>query len=133
MNRSTVVNALVVLGLVLPGCAARQGHAREPDEGVSPRNPCEGYLFKTQKAMIAVLEALPRLYWMEGVILRVEEPVPNRYDVWIQRREATDIITFQTTISPECQVTVVRIAERVADRPAFGDPCSQPAREDNAR
>jgi hypothetical protein len=123
----------VVLGLALSCCAAGQAPARKPDYGVPPRHSCEGFLFKTQKAMVAVLEALPRFYSMEGVILRVEEPAPNRYDVWIQRREATDIITFQTTVSPECEVTVVQVADRVANRPAFGDPCSQPAVEDNAR
>jgi hypothetical protein len=108
--------------------AARPGAPPASPDVVGQTNPCEALLLKKQKVMIAVLEALPQVYtWMAAVILRVEERETNRYDVWIQRNEATDIVTFQTGVSPECEVTVVRVSERVADRPAFEDPCSRPA------
>ena len=114
MTKRSAAILAVMIGLNTSCSTARVGSTVDSHGAPLQGERCAAFLMQTQAVILAILNELPRVYTaMAGVIQRIEEVGTNVYEVRIQQEERTDILTFETTISPDCRVTILRVSERV--------------------
>jgi hypothetical protein len=101
------------------GCAhATHSPSSPPDIRKSPER-CTLPLLNTQEVVVAVLRDLSTFYTaVDGTIIKVENVETGQYEVWVSHNERIDVVMFEATASPTCDVKVHRIGERAISKRA---------------
>jgi hypothetical protein len=107
---------LIILTL---GCA----HAAPVDSNQTDlRNRterCALPLLNTQEVVVAILRDLSQFYTaVDGTIIKVEHVNTGKYEVWVSHNERIDVLAFDATASPACEVTVQHTGEHSIGRRA---------------
>jgi hypothetical protein len=77
---------------------------------------CTLPLINTQEVIGAILHDLSTFYTaVNGAIIKIER-VEGRYEVWVSHNERIDVLIFEATATPTCEVTIHRTGERTVDR-----------------
>ena len=77
---------------------------------------CALPLINTQEVIVAILHDLPTFYTaVNGAIIKIER-VEGRYEVWVSHNERIDVLIYEATATPTCEVTIHHTGERTVDR-----------------
>jgi hypothetical protein len=98
------------------GCAhAPPTPSSPPDLRKSPER-CTLPLLNTQEVIVAILHDLPTFYTaVNGTIIKIER-VEGRYEVWVSHNERIDVVIFEATATPTCEVKLHHTGDRTVDR-----------------
>lgn len=78
---------------------------------------CALPLINTQEVVITILHDLATFYSaVDGTIIKVEHVETGRYEVWVSHNERIDVLIYEATATPTCEVTIHRTGERTVDR-----------------
>lgn len=111
--RASLPTLLITLAL---GCAHAPPPPPSPPDLRKSAERCVLPLINTQEVIVAILRDLPTWYTaVNGSIIKIEL-VEEGYEVWVSHNERIDVVIFEASATPTCEVKLRHTGDRTVER-----------------